>query len=114
MGLTIRKVLLGGALLCAGAGAADATIVHETYTGTISFGMEPNGRFGAPTANLSGKTLTIAFRFDLGAGGSSTDDGSTSASYGGGPDEGRRRWQRSRSALVARRGISAAQPPQPI
>ena len=84
MKTTIWAATITGAMLLAGAGTAQARIVYETYTGTISDGQDPNGRFGAPTANLTGKTLKIAFRFDLGAGGIVDSDGSTSSHYYGG------------------------------
>jgi len=80
---TKMTALLGGALLLAGAGAARATIVTETFTGKIAYGYDGNGLFGAPTADLSGKMLTLRFRLDLGAGGVLSDDGHLTGYYGG-------------------------------
>jgi len=80
---TKMTALLGGALLLAGAGAARATIVTETFTGKIAYGYDGNGLFGAPTADLSGKMLTLRFRLDLGAGGVLSDDGHLTDYYGG-------------------------------
>jgi len=84
MSTTKRTVLLGGAILWACTGTANATVVYETYTGTIRVGYDTNGRFGAPTGDLRGKTLKLQFRFDLGAGGISSDRGNAVTSYHGG------------------------------
>ena len=81
----IGAALLGSALLLGGATGAEATIVYETYTGTIAVGADTAGRFGAPNNDLSGKTLKIQYRFDLNAGGIVYDNGSTTYQYYGGP-----------------------------
>jgi len=80
----LRTALLGSALLLAGVRAAEAKIVYETYTGTISSGYDSNGRFGVPTGDLSGKTLKIQYRFDLNAGGRISSTGATHSQYFGG------------------------------
>ena len=61
MKTTIWTATITGTMLLAG--AARGEIVHATYTGTIGFGEDPKGRFGAPSRDISGKTLRLDFYF---------------------------------------------------
>jgi hypothetical protein len=61
----IKSVVFAGAVaLGLMSTAASATIVTETFTGTISSGIDVLGLFGARNANLEGLTYTAQFVFD--------------------------------------------------
>ena len=78
------------ALACAALGAllstsAFADIVTETYTGTVSNGLDATGLFGSKNADLSGLTYTATYVFDTAVPGAAHNSpGATFFTYGGG------------------------------
>ncbi len=61
MRIRILCVLLA---LLLGGSSASAAIVRVTYTGTVSFGYDQTGVFGAPDAYLTGESYTVSYVFD--------------------------------------------------
>jgi hypothetical protein len=51
------------ALALAG-GPASAAIMKATFTGTVTFGPDPEGLFGPPGGSLTGKSAMAVFRYD--------------------------------------------------
>ena len=80
---TIWTATITGTMLLAGAGTAQAKIIYETFTSTISSGYDNIGRFGAPNADLSGKAIEARYSIDLGAGGYLYHDRAVSGYRGG-------------------------------
>jgi hypothetical protein len=78
------------ALACAALGAllstsAFADIVKETYTGTVSSGVDNAGFFGPNNADLSGLAYTATYVFDTAVPGAAKNSvGGTFFTYGGG------------------------------
>ena len=69
MKTTIWAAAITGAMLLAGAGTAQAKVVRETFSSTINSGFDLQGRFGAISNDLVGKSIQVQFTFDIGSGG---------------------------------------------
>jgi hypothetical protein len=55
---------LAGAAALAFCGAANATTVVETFTGTVASGLDLFGRFGSAGADMTGDAFSMVFTFD--------------------------------------------------
>lgn len=66
--MKVLKTLAAAAALAFAATSASAAVMSATYTGVLTNGIDEDGYFGAPGADLSGQAFSVNFVYDTAQG----------------------------------------------